>query len=227
MADTTPLVRLRGVSRNYGVDVPVRALRGIDLDVERGESVAVVGASGSGKTTLLNIIGCLDRPTSGSYWLDGVDVSGLSDRHRAGLRSQEIGFIFQSFHLLSYRSVLENVMLAEAYGGGDPSGRAARASDALRAVGLGDRPEALPTMLSGGQRQRVAIARAIVTRPRLLLCDEPTGNLDSTTTVGILELLSDLYDAGLTILVITHDRGVAAWAERSVHIVDGQIRGES
>lgn len=215
------------MSRNYGVDVPVRALRGVDLDVERGESVAVVGASGSGKTTLLNIIGCLDRPTSGNYWLDGVDVSGLSDRHRAGLRSQEIGFIFQSFHLLSYRSVLENVMLAEAYGGGDPSGRAARAGDALRAVGLGDRTEALPTMLSGGQRQRVAIARAIVTRPRLLLCDEPTGNLDSTTTAGILELLSDLYDAGLTILVITHDRGVAGWAERSVHIVDGQIRGES
>lgn len=210
MADTTPLVRLRGVSRNYGVDVPVRALRGIDLDVERGESVAVVGASGSGKTTLLNIIGCLDRPTSGTYWLDGVDVSGLSDRHRAGLRSQEIGFIFQSFHLLSYRSVLENVMLAEAYGGGDPSGRAARASDALRAVGLGDRPEALPTMLSGGQRQRVAIARAIVTRPRLLLCDEPTGNLDQASAAIVASLLLDLHRQQQNVLiVVTHSEKLA------------------
>jgi ABC-type lipoprotein export system ATPase subunit len=226
-ADTEALVRLEGVSRNFGADVPVKALRGVDFAVAPGERVSVVGASGSGKTTLLNIVGFLDRPTTGRYWMDGTDVSGLTDRERAGLRSTEIGFVFQSFHLLSYRTVLENVMLAEVYGARDRAGRAERAREALEAVGIADRADALPTRLSGGQRQRVAIARSIVSRPRMLLCDEPTGNLDSATTAAILELLGGLYDAGLTIIVITHDPGVAAWAERSVTMVDGQIRDAS
>jgi ABC-type lipoprotein export system ATPase subunit len=222
-----PLVRLEKVSRSFGADVPVRALREVDFEVDPGERVSVVGASGSGKTTLLNIIGCLDKQTSGSYWMDGVDVSGLTDRGRAGLRSREIGFVFQAFHLLSYRTVLENVMLAEVYGDRERSGRAARALAALESVGIADRAEALPTRLSGGQRQRVAIARAIVGRPRMLLCDEPTGNLDSASTASILDLLASLYDDGLTILVITHDPGVAAWAERNVRITDGQIQDAS
>ncbi len=222
-----PLLRLAGVSRSYGTDAPVRALRDVSLEVGGGERVAIVGASGSGKTTLLNIIGCLDKPTAGAYWLDGVDVGGLDDSRRAGLRSREIGFVFQSFHLLAYRTVLENVMLAEVYGRRRRNGRAERARAALAGVGLHDRSEALPTQLSGGQRQRVAIARAIINRPRLLLCDEPTGNLDSGTTRTILELLAELHSRGLTILMVTHDPGVAAWSDRQIRIVDGSVRGES
>ena len=222
-----PLVRLEEVSREYGADVPVKALRGVDLEVTVGERLAVVGPSGSGKSTLLNIIGCLDQPTAGRYWMDGVDVGALSDRERAGLRSTEIGFVFQSFHLMSYRTVLENVMLADVYRAGDRAGRAERAREALRSVGIDAREDSLPTRLSGGQRQRVAIARAIVNRPRMLLCDEQTGNLDSTTTATILELLGELSDRGLTIVMITHDTGVAAWSQRIVRIADGQIQGLS
>jgi ABC-type lipoprotein export system ATPase subunit len=221
-----PMVKLAGVSRTYGSDAPVLALRDVDFEVASGERVAVVGASGSGKTTLLNIIGCLDRPDTGSYRLNGLDVAALDDRRRAGIRSRDIGFVFQSFHLLSYRTVLENVMLAEAYGRRERAGRAERARAALTAVGLGDRVDHLPTRLSGGERQRVAIARALVNRPRLLLCDEPTGNLDSNSTTSILELLGALHGAGLTIIMITHDPGVAAWSERQVRIVDGQISGD-
>jgi ABC-type lipoprotein export system ATPase subunit len=221
-----PLVRLEGISRQYGTVAPVIALRSIDLEVQAGEWVAIVGASGSGKTTLLNIVGCLDRPNSGGYWLDGIDVSALSDRERAGLRSRRIGFIFQSFHLLSYRTALENVMLSEAYDRRPRAGRADRARAALAAVGLTDRTEFLPTQLSGGERQRVAIARALIRGPQVLLCDEPTGNLDSVTTAGILEMLADLHVRGLTLFVITHDADVAARAGRQVRIVDGQLRGE-
>jgi ABC-type lipoprotein export system ATPase subunit len=220
------MVELAGVSRRYGSDAPVEALRNVDLEVASGERVAVVGASGSGKSTLLNIIGCLDRPTTGSYRLNGLDVAALDDRRRAGIRSRDMGFVFQSFHLLSYRTVLENVMLAESYGRRERAGRAERARAALTAVGLDHRVDYLPTRLSGGERQRVAIARALVNRPRLLLCDEPTGNLDSTSTTSILELLGALHGAGLTIIMITHDPGVAAWAERRVRIVDGQISGD-
>ena len=222
----TPMVRRAGVGRQYGDVAPVVALTDVDLEVETGERVAIVGASGSGKTTLLNIIGCLDRQSTGSYWLDGADVSDLSDSQRAGLRSRDIGFVFQAFHLLSYRTVLENVMLAEAYSRRPRFARAERAQEALAAVGLDDRSESLPTLLSGGQRQRVAIARALMNGPRLLLCDEPTGNLDSVTTAGILELLGGLHDEGLTIVMITHDAGVASWAQRQIRIVDGRIRGE-
>lgn len=220
------MVKLAGIGRKYGVAAPVVALRDVELEVYVGEWVAIVGASGSGKTTLLNIVGCLDRPSTGSHWLNGVDVADLSDRQRAGLRSRDIGFIFQSFHLLGYRTVLENVMLAEVYGRRSRPGRPDRARAALEAVGLEGRSDFLPTRLSGGQRQRVAIARALVNGPRLLLCDEPTGNLDSVSTAGILKLLSGLHDAGLTIIMITHDPNVAAWAERQVTIVDGQISGD-
>ena len=221
----TPIVSLRGVSRRYGTEAPVAALRDVDLDVHPGETVAVVGASGSGKTTLLNIVGCLDRPTSGSYWFQGTDVAQLSDRQRAGLRGRHFGFVFQAFHLLSYRSVLENVMLAEVYGQHPRVGRADRARAALAAVGLQGREDTLPTRLSGGERQRVAIARALLNEPKLLLCDEPTGNLDSATTKGILDLLGGLHSERRTIMVITHDPGVAQWASRQVHIADGQIVG--
>jgi ABC-type lipoprotein export system ATPase subunit len=222
---TAPMVKLERVGRKYGATAPVVALRDVELDVYGGECVAIVGASGSGKTTLLNIIGCLDQPTSGSYWLNGVDVEDLSDAQRAGLRSRYFGFVFQSFHLMSYRTVLENVMLAEVYGRRRRSGRPDRAVAALQAVGLETRSDSLPTRLSGGQKQRVAIARALVNGPRLLLCDEPTGNLDSVATTGLLELLTRLHDGGLTIIMITHDPEVASWAQRQVRIVDGQIMG--
>jgi ABC-type lipoprotein export system ATPase subunit len=220
------MVRLDGVSRRYGTVAPVIALRNIDLRVRAGEWVAIVGASGSGKTTLLNILGCLDRQTTGSYWLNGTEVSGLSDRQRAGLRSRHFGFVFQSFHLLAHRTVLENVMLAEVYGRQPRSGRADRARAALDAVGLAGRTDFLPTRLSGGERQRVAIARALVNGPQLLLCDEPTGNLDSATTGAILELLGGFHASGLTVLMITHDPSVADRAERQVRIVDGRLRGD-
>ena len=221
----TPIVSLRQISRRYGTDAPVVALRSVDLDVHPGESVAVVGASGSGKTTLLNIVGCLDRPTAGVYRLHGTDVSALTDRQRAGLRGRHFGFVFQSFHLLSYRTVLENVMLSEVYRRQARSGRARRAEGALAAVGLGGREHYLPTKLSGGERQRVAIARALLNEPELLLCDEPTGNLDSATTEGILELLGRLRSERRTIVLITHDPHVAGWADRQVRIADGQIVG--
>jgi ABC-type lipoprotein export system ATPase subunit len=220
------MIKLDGIGRNYGAVAPVVALQGVDLEVRAGEWIAIVGASGSGKTTLLNILGCLDRQSSGSYWLNGIDVAALSDRQRAGLRSRHIGFIFQSFHLLAHRTVLENVMLAELYVRRPRTGRVERARAALAAVGLEDRTEFLPTRLSGGERQRVAIARALINGPQLLLCDEPTGNLDSVTTTAILELLDDLHGGGLTIVMITHESGVAERAERQVRIMDGQIRVE-
>jgi ABC-type lipoprotein export system ATPase subunit len=225
-AGAMPMVKLAGVGRRYGAVTPVVALRGIDLQVHAGEWVAVVGASGSGKTTLLNILGCLDRQSGGTYWFDGIDVAALSDRQRAGLRSRRIGFVFQSFHLLAHRTVLENVMLAETYARRPRVGRADRARAALAAVGLDGRTDFLPTRLSGGERQRVAIARALLNDPELLLCDEPTGNLDSVTTAAILELLAGLHRDGLTIVTITHDPGVAARAERQVRIADGRIVGD-
>lgn len=220
------MVKLAQVGRRYGSVAPVQALRCVDLEVNTGEWVAIVGASGSGKSTLLNILGCLDRQSSGSYWLEGVEVATLTDRQRAGLRSRQLGFIFQSFHLLAHRSALENVMLAEAYGRRPRAGRSERARAALVAVGLESRTDFLPTRLSGGERQRVAIARALITSPQLLLCDEPTGNLDTATTEGILELLGGLHDQGLTIIMITHDATVAERAGRKLRIVDGDIAGD-
>lgn len=218
-----PVVELTQVTRVFPTEPPVHALRGVDLTVMPGDHLAIVGASGSGKSTLLNVLGLLDRPTAGTYLLDGIDTAGLSDRQRAGVRGRRIGFVFQSFHLLSHRPVEENVMLAELYRGESRSGRYDRAVEALERVGLGHRIGFLPTRLSGGERQRVAIARALVGRPSLLLCDEPTGNLDSENTQSVLGLFDQLRDQGLTIVVITHDADVAAHARRHFRMVDGRL----
>lgn len=223
LAPPAAVVDLRGVTRVFPTEPPVHALRGIDLVVQPGDHVAIVGASGSGKSTLLNVLGLLDRPTDGTYLLDGIDTALLSDRQRAGVRGRRIGFVFQSFHLLSHRSVEENVMLAELYRGESRSGRFDRAVDALERVGLSHRIGFLPTRLSGGERQRVAIARAIVGQPSLLLCDEPTGNLDSENTLSVLALFDQLREQGLTIVVITHDTDVAAHAQRHLRMIDGHI----
>ncbi|MGH2690227.1 MAG: ABC transporter ATP-binding protein [Actinomycetota bacterium] len=218
-------MELRGVSRTFDGTPPVRALRNVDLTVSPGDWLAVVGPSGSGKSTLLNVVGLLDRHTAGTYLFEGVDVSGLDDLARAGLRGRKIGFIFQSFHLLPYRTVEENVMLAEVYVGAPRRGRRDRARAALDRVGLLERADFLPTRLSGGQRQRAAIARTLVGEPSLLLCDEPTGNLDSVSSRGVLDIFERLSEEGLTLLVITHDEEVASRARRHVRIVDG-ILGE-
>jgi ABC-type lipoprotein export system ATPase subunit len=220
---TAPVVELEDVWRRYGVDPAVEALRGVELRVWPGEWVAIVGPSGSGKSTLLHIVGCLDRPTSGSYSFNGVDVARLSDQQRAGLRSRGIGFVFQSFHLLSHRTVLENVMLSEVYRSQSRRGRRERAKAALDKVRLGHRADFLPTRLSGGERQRAAIARALAGNPRVLLCDEPTGNLDSATTAAILDLFAELNAEGVTILMITHAPEVAERARRRVGLIDGVL----
>ncbi len=223
MTTEVPVVELDGLARVFPTEPPVHALRQVDLTVHNGDYVAVVGASGSGKSTLLNVLGLLDRPTDGRYLLDGIDTALLSDSQRAGERGRRIGFVFQSVHLLSHRSVEENVMLAEIYRGESRSGRFERAVAALRQVGLGHRIGFLPTRLSGGERQRVAIARAIVGSPSLLLCDEPTGNLDSENTASVLDLFDELGRRGLTILVITHDSTVAGRARRVVRMLDGNL----
>ena len=220
---TAPVVELRGVSRTFDRDPPVYALQDVDLAIWPGEWLAVVGPSGSGKSTLLNVLGLLDRQTAGTYRFDGVDVNALDDLARAGLRGRRIGFIFQAFHLLPHRTVLENVMLAELYIGAPSKGREQRALAALERVGLGDRAEFLPTRLSGGQRQRAAIARSLMGDPSLLLCDEPTGNLDSKSAENVLDILGGLSRGGLTLVVITHDEHVAARADRRVRIIDGRL----
>jgi len=220
---TAPVVELRGVSRTFDRDPPVYALRDVNLSIWPGEWLAIVGPSGSGKSTLLNVLGLLDRQTSGTYLFDGVDVDGLDDLARAGLRGRRIGFIFQAFHLLPHRSVLENVMLAELYIGAPFKGRENRAREALARVGLSERADFPPTRLSGGQRQRAAIARSLMGDPSLLLCDEPTGNLDSKSAANVLEILGGLCRSGLTLVVITHDEHVAAHADRRVRIIDGQL----
>lgn len=226
-AEATPVVDLRSVGRTFDTTPPVNALIDVDLTVLRGDWLAVVGPSGSGKSTLLNVLGLLDIATAGTYLLDGIDVSDLSDAERTAVRGERIGFVFQSFHLLSHRSVIENVMLAEVYGTTNRrfprSGRRERAAAALERVGLGHRLDFLPSRLSGGERQRVAIARALVTKPSLLLADEPTGNLDTHTTESILELFEGLRADDLTIIMITHDGEVAERAGRAVRIRDGRL----
>lgn len=202
---------------------PVRALHPLDLSVASGEYVTVVGPSGSGKSTFLNIAGLIDRPTEGRYELDGIDTASLKEAERTAVRGHRIGFVFQSFHLLAYRTATENVTLAQLYNGVPRRERAARSRAALEQVGLGHRLDALPSRMSGGERQRVAIARALVNQPSLLLCDEPTGNLDSATADAVLALLDDLHAAGLTVLVITHDPQVAARGQRMVTIRDGVL----
>ncbi len=223
MGPEAPVVELRGVARTFGSDPPVKALRGVDLQIHRGDSIAIVGPSGSGKSTLLNILGCLDRQTAGDYLIDGIDVATLGDGERAALRGRRIGFVFQTFNLLAHRTVVENVMLAEVYLGMPRTGRRQRALDALDRVGLSERAEFLPTKISGGQQQRVAIARALLGDPSLLLCDEPTGNLDSVNTAALLDLFDELGDDGMTLVLITHDEDVAWRARRRARIVDGEL----
>jgi ABC-type lipoprotein export system ATPase subunit len=218
------VVELRGVSRTYGSEPPVEALRGVDLTIRRGDWLSVVGPSGSGKSTLLNILGCLDRTTGGTYRIDGIDVSELDDEQRTAVRARKIGFVFQTFHLLGHRTALENVMLAELYGGrGDREGRRERAFAALERVGMAHRRDFLPIKCSGGEQQRIAIARALLGQPKLLLCDEPTGNLDSVNTESVMSLFDALGRDGLTLVVVTHDDNVAAHGRRIVRMMDGKL----
>jgi putative ABC transport system ATP-binding protein len=220
----SPIVRFERVSKVYEMgEVEVHALRGIDFEVHRGEMVAIMGASGSGKSTMLNILGTLDRPTAGHYFLDGEPVEDLDEYELASLRNRKIGFVFQSFNLLPRDTALENVELPMVYAGESASVRRRRALRALERVGLGDRVEHLPNQLSGGQQQRVSIARAIVNEPLMLLADEPTGALDSATTKQVMELFVELHKKGLTVIVVTHDPGIAEYAERVVRFQDGRI----
>ncbi|MFJ2478297.1 ABC transporter ATP-binding protein [Streptomyces sp. NPDC087659] len=229
--DTGTVIELRAVRRTFDTDPPVHALREVDLTVRRGEHLSIVGPSGSGKSTLLNILGLLDRPDDGDYWLDGVPTTELGDLERTSLRGSRIGFVFQSFHLLPHRTIDENVMLAEMYRLPHPGrvrrNRAARARDMLDRVGLSHRLGYRPDRLSGGERQRVAIARALMSEPSLLLCDEPTGNLDTENTASVLELFDELQGQGMTLLVITHDEAVSTRAQTRVRISDGTLARES
>ena len=222
-----PLIRLVDVKRSYALgDVTVQALRGVSLDIEAGSFMAVVGASGSGKSTLMNILGLLDRPTSGSYYLEGLDVSGFDRDRRAELRNRKIGFVFQNFSLLPRTTALENVELPLLYNGlgHRPAQRHAKAMELLRAVSLADRAHHTPNQLSGGQQQRVAIARSLVNDPELILADEPTGNLDSRTSVEIMELLQRLNrEKRITVLLITHESDIAEYGGRVVTVRDGRI----
>jgi putative ABC transport system ATP-binding protein len=226
-AEAAPRVLLRGVSRVYSLDgAEVTALSDIDLEIGREDYVAIMGPSGSGKSTLLNLIGCLDRPTSGSLLIEGADTSGLNERQLARLRGRFLGFVFQSFELLPRATALANVELPLLYQDVPAPQRKARAEHALEMVGLARRAEHWPAQLSGGERQRVAIARAIVHEPRLVLADEPTGNLDTRSGGEVLDLLDGLSAEGITIVLITHDRGVAEHAKRIVHLLDGRIEGQ-
>jgi putative ABC transport system ATP-binding protein len=223
----TAVLALNDVTRTFDTEPPVHALRQVDLTVERGEHLAIVGPSGSGKSTLLNVLGLLDRPSTGSYLLDGLDTTTMTDGERAAQRARRIGFVFQSFHLLAHRTLEENVGLTELYQGISRSGRTDRCRAVLDRVGLSHRFGFTPQKLSGGERQRVAIARALLANPALLLCDEPTGNLDSATTLDILSLFDQLRADGLTIVVITHDHAVAARADRRVVMNDGVLSSEA
>lgn len=222
-----PLIQLRDVTKIYKMGTQqVRALDGISLDVYANEYVAIMGPSGSGKSTLMNIIGCLDTPTSGTYYLNGQDVSRLSDDELARIRNKEVGFVFQTFNLLPRVNCLQNVELPLIYAGVRKSQRRALAEAALRSVGLGDRMHHKPNELSGGQQQRVAIARALVTRPAIILADEPTGALDSHSGQEVMSIFRRLNEKGMTVIVVTHDHQVAAEAGRIIEILDGRIRGE-
>jgi putative ABC transport system ATP-binding protein len=219
-----PVIELVEIARYYQMgDERIAALDGVSFSVEAGEMVAIVGSSGSGKSTLLNILGCLDTPTSGAYRLDGTDVQDLSDDDRARARNRKIGFVFQSFQLLHRATAQKNVALPLTYSGIPARERNARAAKALERVGLGARMSHRPYQLSGGQRQRTAIARALVTQPSLLLCDEPTGNLDSTTSEDIMGLFHALHAEGNTILIVTHEPKIAAKCPRAIRIADGKI----
>ena len=222
------LIRLESVHKTYDLgEQKVHALRGVSLEIRTGEFVAVMGASGSGKSTLMNILGCLDKPTRGHYFLDGTDVSQLTKVELARIRNRKLGFVFQQFNLLSRTSALENVELPTVYAGILPEEREKRARESLERVGLADRSGHYPSQLSGGQQQRVAIARALVNRPSILLADEPTGNLDSRTSVEIMEILQRLNEEeGLTVVLVTHEHDIAQYAKRALVFRDGKLRSD-
>ena len=219
------LIQLRNVYKIYaeGRESEVRALDGVSLDIRQGEFVAVVGQSGSGKSTMMNVLGCLDIPTYGDYYLDGVNVRELSDKKLSRIRNKQIGFIFQQYNLIQSLTVLENVELPLVYQGLDPDDRREMAMEALARVGLAERVKHKPSEMSGGQQQRVAIARAIATRPPIIMADEPTGALDSRTGLEVLQFLQQLNREGTTVILITHDNGIAATARRMVRLQDGKI----
>ena len=219
------VVQLRGITKTYriGREITVNALRGVDLDIRPAEFVAIMGPSGSGKSTLMNLIGCLDTPTNGEYWLNGQKVSDLTDDELARIRNKEIGFVFQTFNLLPRADALHNVELPLIYAGMSAKERRTRAANALTQVQLADRMDHRPNELSGGQRQRVAIARALVNSPSILLADEPTGNLDSATGNEIMMLFKELHRQGQTIVLVTHEQDIAAHAHRQIHLLDGKI----
>src|SRR3954470_12217485 len=221
-----PVVQIKDIHKIYeSGEVPVHAVRGVSLDIHKGEFVALMGASGSGKSTLMNLLGCLDRPTKGTYKLDGIDISELDKNELADIRNQKLGFVFQGFNLLSRTTALENVELPSLYGKERLSAKKMRerAMYCLDIVGLANRADHMPNQLSGGQQQRVAIARALVNHPQVLLADEPTGNLDSKTSIEILEMFQQLNAAGLTIIIVTHDPKVASYAHRTIRVADGLV----
>jgi len=220
------VIELEQVHKFYDLgEVQVHALRGVSLQIQEGEMVAVMGASGSGKSTLMNILGCLDKPSKGTYLLDGVDITNMTKVDLARIRNSKIGFVFQQFNLLSRTSALENVELPTIYAGLPPEERKERALAALEQVGLGDRSEHFPSQLSGGQQQRVAIARALVNRPSILLADEPTGNLDSRTSVEVMDIFQRLNsEQGITVILVTHEHDIASYAKRNLEFRDGKLR---
>ena len=224
---TDALLELRDVTRSFAGPPEVQALKGVNLRIGRGDYVSIVGPSGSGKSTMLNMLGLLDRPSVGEYRIDGVVTGTLTENERAAVRARRIGFVFQSFHLMPRRTVLDNVLMPMLYSGVPRQERERRARDTLERVGLGHRLDFLPTILSGGERQRVAVAHAVVSTPSVLLADEPTGNLDAATSEEVMELFDDLRADGLTLVVITHDSAVAARADRRVRIADGRLSEES
>ncbi len=221
------IIELKKIVRNFPLgNQVVKVLKGIDLQVERNEYTALMGPSGSGKSTLMNLLGCLDTPTSGEYWLNGQNVSQLVDNQLAEIRNREIGFVFQTFNLLPRSTALENVMLPLIYAGYSSKDRKERAEEVLLQVGLSDRMDHRPNQLSGGQRQRVAVARALVNKPSIILADEPTGNLDSKTSVEIMALFSEIQSKGNTVILVTHEEDIAAHAKRVIRLRDGEIESD-
>lgn len=222
------LIKITNIKRDFALgNEIINVLKGIDLNINKGEYVALMGPSGSGKSTLMNLLGCLDTPTSGQYILNGNDVSQMSDDSLAEIRNKEIGFVFQTFNLLPRTTALNNVALPMIYAGYSKSERTARAIEVLKQVGLGDRMDHEPNQLSGGQRQRVAVARALVNRPSIILADEPTGNLDSKTSVEIMNLFNEIHANGNTVILVTHEEEIAAYAHRIIRLRDGLVESDT